>query len=132
MWVDMNAAMGLIQLDSIDHFLERRRDIGKIYEVSILKGNHKAFYSSDEDMRNYPSFHVVLNTPLKEVSRYARKNGVMIELAFSNSSLALEPSDYRKCPNASSLLLRTVVFPIYPGLSVRNTETIARLLSTLP
>ncbi len=130
--LNMHAAMGLIQLDSIEHFLERRRDIGKIYEASILKGNHKAFYSPEEQMRNYPSFHVVLNTPLKEVSRYARKNGVMVELAFSDSSLALEPSDSKKCPNARSLLLRTVVFPLYPGLGSRNTEIIARLLSTLP
>lgn len=130
--LNMHAAMGLIQLDSIEHFLERRRDIGKIYESSILKGNHKAFYSSEEQMRNYSAFHVILNTPLKEVSRYARKNGVMVELAFSDSSLALEPSDSKRCPNASSLLLRTVVFPLYPGLGSRNTETIARLLSTLP
>ena len=130
--LNMHAAMGLIQLDSIEHFLERRREIGKIYEASILKGHHKAFYSSEEQIRNYPAFHVVLNTPLKEVSRYARKNGVMVELAFSDSSLAMEPSDSKKCPNARSLLLRTVVFPLYPGLGSRNTETIARLLSTLP
>ncbi|MCK5201995.1 MAG: DegT/DnrJ/EryC1/StrS aminotransferase family protein, partial [Spirochaetales bacterium] len=102
--LNMHAAMGLIQLDSIEHFLERRREIGKIYEASILKGHHKAFYSSEEQIRNYPAFHVVLNTPLKEVSRYARKNGVMVELAFSDSSLAMEPSDSKKCPNARSLL----------------------------
>ena len=130
--LNMHAAMGLIQLDSIEHFLERRREIGEIYEASILKGNHKAFHSSEESIRNYPTFHVVLNTPFKEVSRYARKNGVMIELAFSDSSLALEPADSNKCPNAGSLLLRTVIFPLYPSLGSRNTETIARLLSTLP
>lgn len=130
--INMHAAMGLIQLNSIEHFLERRRDIGKIYEASILKGNHKAFHSSEESMRNYPSFHVVLNTPVKEVSRYARKNGVMIELAFSDSSLSLEPDDSGKYPNAGSLLLRTVVFPLYPGLGRRNTDVIAKLLSTLP
>ena len=130
--LNMHAAMGLIQLNSIEHFLERRREIGSIFESSILKGNHKVFHSPEESMRNYPTFHVILNSPLKEVSRYARKNGVMTELAFSDTSLALDPADSRQCPNASSLLLRTVIFPLYPGLGSRNTETIARLLSTLP
>ncbi len=130
--LNMNAAMGMIQLDSIEKFLERRRDIGEIYESSIRKGNHKAFYTSEESKRNYSTFHVILNTPLKEVISYARKNGVMTELAFSDSSLALESSGSKKCPNADLLLLRTVIFPLYPGLGSRNTETIARLLSTLP
>ncbi len=130
--LNMHSAMGHIQLDSIDQFLERRREIGKIFELSLLKGNHKTFHSSDEGNRNYPCFHVVLNCPMNEISRYARKNGVMTELAFSDSSLAMETEDGLGCPVASSLLLRTAVFPLYPGLGTRNTETIARLLSTLP
>ena len=130
--LNMHAAMGHIQLGSIEYFLERRREIGSIFESSLLKGNHRTFHSPEDVERNYPTFHVILNSPLKEVSRYARKNGVMTELAFSDSSLALDPIDSGQCPNAGSLLLRTVVFPLYPGLGSRNTETIARLLSTLP
>ncbi len=130
--LNMHAAMGQIQLDSIDHFLERRREIGKIFESSLLKGSHKTFHSPLEGDRNYPCFHVVLNCPMKEISKYARKNGVMTELAFSDTAIALETEDSSICPAARSLLLRTAVFPLYPGLGTKNTETIARLLSTLP
>ena len=130
--LNMHAAMGLIQLDSIDHFLERRREIGEIFESSLLKGHHKSFHSLDNTLRNYPSFHVILDSPFKEVGRYVRKNGVRVEMAFSDSALTIDPSITEKCPNANSLHIRTAVFPLYPGLGNKNTLIISKLLSTLP
>lgn len=130
--LNMHAAMGHIQLNSIDHFLERRREIALIFEKSLLKGHHKSFHSLDNSLRNYPSFHVVLSSPFKEVSRYARKNGVRVELAFSDSVLTIDPDTAAKCPNANSLHMRTAVFPLYPGLGNKNTLIISKILSTLP
>lgn len=130
--LNMHAAMGLIQLESIEYFVERRREIGDVFEKSLLKGHHKSFYPSSEADRNYPSFFVVLNSPFKEVIRYARKNGIMVELAFTDTAMAIDPELSEQCPNANSLHLRTAVFPLYPGLGSRNTLSIARLLSTLP
>ena len=130
--LNMHAAMGIIQLDSLEYFIERRREIGEIFEKSLLKGSHKSFYPSTDNTHNYPSFFVVLNSPFKEVISYARKNGVMVELAFSDSAMAIDPELSDQCPNANSLHMRTAVFPLYPGLGSRNTLTIARLLSTLP
>ncbi len=130
--LNMHAAMGLIQLDSLEHFIERRREIADVFEKSLLKGHHKSFYPSSDIIRNYPSFFVVLNSPFKEIIRYARKNGIMVELAFTDTAMAIDPKLSEQCPNANSLHLRTAVFPLYPGLGSRNTLTIARLLSTLP
>lgn len=130
--LNMHAAMGLIQLDSLEYFVEKRREIGDVFEKSLLKGRHKSFYPSNELTRNYPSFYVVLNSPFKEIIRYARKNGIMVELAFADTAMALDPDLSEQCPNANSLHMRTAVFPLYPGLGSRNTLTIARLLSTLP
>ena len=64
--------------------------------------------------------------------RRLRKNGIMVELAFTDTAMALVPDLSEQCPNANSLHMRTAVFPLYPGLGSRNTLTIARLLSTLP
>ena len=130
--LNMHAAMGLIQLDSLDYFVERRREIGDIFEKSLLKGHHKSFFQANELTRNYPSFYVVLNSPFKEIIRYARKNGIMVELAFTDTAMAIDPALSEQCPNANSLHMRTAVFPLYPGLGSRNTLAIARLLSTLP
>ncbi|MDA3940369.1 MAG: DegT/DnrJ/EryC1/StrS family aminotransferase [Spirochaetia bacterium] len=130
--LNMHAAMGLIQLDSLESFIERRREIGDIFEKSLLKGNHKSFYPINDSNRNYPSFHVVLNSPIKEVIRYARKNGIMVELAFTDSAMAINPDLSEQCPNSNSLHMRTAVFPLYPGMGSRNTLLISRLLSTLP
>ena len=130
--LNMHAAMGLVQLDSLEYFVEKRREIGDVFQKSLLKGNHKSFYPSNDLIRDYPSFNVVLNSPVKEIIRYARKNGIMVELAFTDSAMAINPDLSEQCPNANSLHMRTAVFPLYPGLGSRNILTIARLLSTLP
>ncbi len=36
------------------------------------------------------------------------------------------------CPNARSLVLRCLLFPLYPMLGKRDVEAVCRVLSTLP
>ena len=36
------------------------------------------------------------------------------------------------CPNARSLVLRCLLFPLYPTLGKRDVEAVCRVLSTLP
>jgi dTDP-4-amino-4,6-dideoxygalactose transaminase len=36
------------------------------------------------------------------------------------------------CPNARSLTLRCLLFPLYPTLGKRDVEAVCRVLSTMP
>jgi dTDP-4-amino-4,6-dideoxygalactose transaminase len=74
--------------------------------------------------------------------QYARKKGVDTEIAFAGSILARrpvapDPETTREIPgdgypNARSVALRCIRFPLYPALTSREAATIERVLTTLP
>jgi dTDP-4-amino-4,6-dideoxygalactose transaminase len=71
-----------------------------------------------------------LETGLKDVVAYARKKEIILENALSNSIAANGFID--NCPVSNSLVLRTVMFPLYPRLRSADIERISRLIMTLP
>ena len=66
-----------------------------------------------------PLLAVPENTP-------AAASGNMPSAAPGNPPLAVH------CPNARSLVLRCLLFPLYPMLGKRDVEAVCRVLSTLP
>jgi dTDP-4-amino-4,6-dideoxygalactose transaminase len=141
---DMNAAMAVIQLRESGRNLERRREIADIYNRSAQRTRHRRFVT--EGAYNNYAFSLILETGLKDVKAYARKKDVLLEGAFArtlmgaaveNSSggqeeLQREGLDRESCPEAYSLTLRTVLFPLYPRLSSAEVERISKLIITLP
>ena len=67
----------------------------------------------------------------KDVKQYVNRKDIEIELAFTNS-IADFLKEKNTCINAASLLLRTVLFPLYPRLGLNNAAKIAKVLGTLP
>ncbi|MDR0464296.1 MAG: DegT/DnrJ/EryC1/StrS family aminotransferase, partial [Treponema sp.] len=131
---DINAALAVVQFKEIQRNIERRRDIAEIFIKAVLslaaRTRHKRFISmNDNEYCNY-SFSLVLETGLKEVITYAKKKEIEIENAFENTiaGASLCPD----CPVSSSLVLRTVNFPLYPRLKSADVERISRLIMTLP
>jgi dTDP-4-amino-4,6-dideoxygalactose transaminase len=52
--------------------------------------------------------------------------------AFADSIAALEDSPAAHCVNARSLVLRCLLFPLYPMLGKRDVEGVCKVLATLP
>ncbi|MDR1637180.1 MAG: DegT/DnrJ/EryC1/StrS family aminotransferase [Treponema sp.] len=157
---DMNAAMAVIQFRESARNLEKRLEIARIYTQSALRTRHRRFVQGDEGYNNY-AFPLVLETGLKDVKTYARKKDILVESAFENTLIgfaltadggaALFPAAVSPasgdggageensvsrfqdlCPEAYSLSLRTVLFPLYPRLSSSEVERISKLILTLP
>lgn len=129
---DISASLGIIQFNQLNSFLEKRSAVKEVFSVSLSKGRHKSFYSS-EDLVQIPfSFPVLLEGHVQEVHRYARKKNITIKTAFENSSFVKFQIEDFPCPKAGSISRRTVLFPLYPSLSRKNIEIISRVLSTLP
>jgi len=63
-----------------------------------------------------------LQTGVKDVVSYANKREVAVENAFTNTVIARMTEIQGSCPNAYSLSLRTVLFPLYPRLSGKHVE----------
>ena len=55
-----------------------------------------------------------------------------ISPAFENTVIALREEQLENCKNAKSLLLRCVLFPLYPRLGKNQSSKIAKVLATLP
>lgn len=138
---DMNAAMAVIQLRESQRNLERRREIAAIYNQAALRTRHRRFAVDENLSYNNYAFPLILETGLKDVRAYARKKDILLEGAFARTLMgwALEHGDEGAegpgrgdCPEAYSLTLRTVLFPLYPRLSSAEVERISKLIITLP
>ena len=127
---DINASLGLVQWLEHVKALNVRRAVFQIYSDAIRRGRHGIL--SNERPSIPWSFPVTLTSGVKEVSRYALKHGVETALAFSGRILELFPNASETCPNAGLLSIKTVLFPLYPNLSKKNVQLVAKVLSTLP
>jgi len=129
---DMNSAFGTAQMKQLEKLLDKRREIARHFDRALLKGRHKPLVQPGEAEGAYYTFPVQLRSGLKDVQRYARKNGIETVPAFAESVIAQFQPEGFPCPNARNLLLRCLLFPLYPTLGSRNVERIVTVLSTLP
>jgi dTDP-4-amino-4,6-dideoxygalactose transaminase len=143
---DMNAAMAVIQLKESARNLEKRREIAALYNQSALRTRHRRFVTDENLSYNNYAFPLILETGLKDVRAYARKKDILVEGAFARTLMGTlvekgpdhpeegqaEGLNRETCPEAYSLALRTVLFPLYPRLSSGEAERISKLIITLP
>ena len=131
---DMNASLGLVQWREYPEALEARDIIHEVYHKALMSGRHRTLGSpeSEESRAVAYSFPVVLASGMSEVRRYARKKGVETLPAFADRILDDYPEAAEHCPNAKSLMMSTILFPLYPTLGKKNVQLVAKVLSTLP
>ncbi len=129
---DMNAALALNQIRSIERSIELRKEIAQVYSRALLRTRHRTLIQPGDAENVYFSFPVLLDTGMKEVRQYARKKDIETEPAFAGSIASRFEPGASECPNAESLLLRCLLFPLYPLLGKKNVTQIERVISTLP
>ena len=129
---DMNAALGLSQLAALETFVIARREIAAAYAQSLLKSRHRSLAQKIDADNVLSSFPVALADGMKEVRTYALKRNVDTLPAFADSIAALEDSPAAHCAAARSLVLRCLLFPLYPTLGKRDVEAVSKVLATLP
>ncbi len=129
---DMNAALGISQLAALETFVLARREIAAVYAQSLLKSRHRSLVQKVEAENVLSSFPVALSDGMKEVRTYALKKNVDTVPAFADTIAALEESPGAHCASARSLVLRCLLFPLYPMLGKRDVEAVCKVLATLP
>ncbi len=129
---DINASLGTVQFHQMDSFLEKRKAIDEIFRVSLMRGRHTRLLQED-DSNNVPfSFPVLLEGNIQDVRQYARKKNIRTKIAFEDAVFLQHQIERYSCPNALSIVKRSILFPLYPSLSKRNIEIISKVLTTLP
>jgi dTDP-4-amino-4,6-dideoxygalactose transaminase len=126
----MNAAMAVVQFREAEKNLLKRQEIADVYSQAALRTRHKRFVH-DIKYNNY-AFPLVLEKGMKDVKAYARRKDIAVESAFENTLIGSGLVPIELCPEAYSLSLRTVLFPIYPRLSMIDAGRVAKLILTLP
>ncbi|MDR1802769.1 MAG: DegT/DnrJ/EryC1/StrS family aminotransferase [Treponema sp.] len=128
---DMNAALAVVQFREAEKNLLKRKEIANLYSQAVQGTRHKRFIPSGAEYNNY-AFPVILETGVKDVKTYARRKDIAVESAFDNTPVGcgIVPPD--QCPEAYSLSLRTVLFPLYPRLSKADAGKVAKIIMTLP
>ena len=126
----MNAAMAVVQFREAEKNLQKRQEIAGIYSHAALRTRHKRFVHHRE-YNNY-AFPLILETGVRDVKTYARRKDVAVESAFENTLIGSGMVPHELCPESYSLSLRTVLFPIYPRLSMADAGKVAKLIQTLP
>ena len=128
---DINASLAFVQLKNMEKNMQLRDEMRELYLRALLQTRHKPLVFSELFKNPVYSFPVILESGFKDVKQYVNRKDIEVELAFINS-IADFLKEENKCMNAASLLLRTVLFPLYPRLGIKNASKIAKVLGTLP
>jgi dTDP-4-amino-4,6-dideoxygalactose transaminase len=129
---DFNAALGLAQLRDFEAAVEKRKEIRRIFAQSIAGSRQRMLVQVGEAEAGCWSFPVVLESSVKEARAYAKKKEVDTDLAFEDSCMGRGLASADSCPNARSLTLRTLLFPLHQRIGANGAQKISRVLATLP
>ncbi len=129
---DMNAALGIAQLAALDRFVLARRELAQAFQQALMRSRHASLVQKLDAENVLSSFPVVLADGMKETRAYALKRGVETAPAFAGSVAAADEQLGEACPRARSLMLRCLLFPLYPMLARRDVEAVSKVLATLP
>ena len=129
---DINAAMAAVQFREGEKNLARRRELAQAFVQASLQTRHKRFRETEGMEYNNYAFALVLESGAKDVKSYAKRKDISVELAFDATLAGSGAIPSAQCPFASSLALRTVLFPLYPRLGAQAAERVAKLIMTLP
>jgi perosamine synthetase len=129
---DINAALGRVQIKEIEKHITARAEIAKIFADAAAKSKHTLLRQKGDAEQVWYSFPVVLHSGMKDVKQYAAKKHVETGPAFSGTAFERFPDPDSGCPEAKNLILRSILFPLYPSLGKKNIETIAKVIATIP
>ncbi len=130
---DMNAALGIVQISTIESQLDRRRELHKLFRQSLLKTPHKLFGIGNIDFEpNGYRFSVVLDSKVEEVAKFAAKYQVSSVKTFEDCVGVPFQDRFDLFPSAIPCIMRGLSFPLYPFLSSTDVEMLMKVISHLP
>jgi UDP-4-amino-4,6-dideoxy-N-acetyl-beta-L-altrosamine transaminase len=134
---DIQAALGLSQMQRLDEFVSRRRYIAKRYDDLL---SNMPVVTPWQDMDSYSSFHLYpIRLKLGEISKThhqvykaMRREGILVNLHYIPvyRQPYYENMGFKKgyCPEAERYYQEAISLPMYPGLTEAQQE---RVVATL-
>lgn len=134
---DIQAALGLSQINRLDQFVKTRHEIATTYK-ELLSSLPIILPKQNPD--NYSAFHLyivslkldMLSKSHKEIFEYLRSEGIGVNLHYI--PVYLQPYylelGFKKgyCPEAERYYARAISLPIYPGLTGSQQQRVIDVL----
>jgi perosamine synthetase len=129
---DMNASLAMAQLRDLAKFYEKRKELYALFHRSLLQSRHAVLEQEGEGEPSYFAFPVVLRSGAKEVRSYARKKEIETLEAFEGTIISKGRMPDDACPQARSIALRCLLFPLHLRVGRTAAQKIVKVLATLP
>lgn len=130
---DMNAALGIIQLMTLDEQIQKRRGFYRLFQKNLMKTHHKVFGISNLEYEvNGYGFAVQLDSKIEEVMAFATKYQVSSKRTFEGCVGSSKTDDFDHFPSAIPAMLRCLSFPLYPFISQQDSDMLVKVISHLP
>lgn len=127
---DIAAGIGLSQLNSYDHFLERRRSIAKQYDHALSDKSSVNIIDPLQTPTMYFRYVIKTSDAFDKYQYKFAQDGISVRRgidALLHRKLNKHPSDYK---NAEYLFDHTLSLPIYPALDDINLQKIIESVKT--
>lgn len=126
---DIQAALGLTQLEKLKYFIERRREIAAIYSERFAEYN-VTLPCTPSHRRSVFYRYVVLLDRLEHIQRAARKSGIMCERPVWEPLHKSLPS-IANCPDSDYVHNHALSIPLYPILTPKEVEYVVERLEAI-
>ncbi|HPA71568.1 MAG TPA: DegT/DnrJ/EryC1/StrS aminotransferase family protein [Spirochaetota bacterium] len=125
---DFQGAMGISQVNKLPALLQRRREIATVYYNALRITSHRVFYTFSDHFA-YQSFPVLFDAPVERVEKYWKKTGIELTRPVTTPLHAYIEQKGMEYPHSDRLSKKLYSLPIYPTLTKREIDKIARSLS---
>ena len=135
---DIQAALGLSQLNRLDQYIIKRRKIAKRYDLELSNLPLKIPHQLSETLSSYHLYPIWIQESKskktqQQMYNILQKNGIEVNLHYA--PIYLQPyyqsigfkRDY--CPNAEMYFKSAISIPIFPGLSFENQTKIIEIIT---
>lgn len=128
---DINAAMGVSQLLSLEHRLELRKAIGQIYENSLIKSKGSCLVPKENESRYYSDFPIQVKSPLKDIIDFFKRAGIEVIRPFAKPLHQIVNLPLENFSNTEHLYLSTLLVPINSNFMKKDVMHISKNLSVI-
>lgn len=125
---DFQAAMGTSQLLKLNNLIARRRDIARLYHDALKTTEHRTLFQFNDSFA-YQTFPVVFSTSSERVDQYWKKARIEVNRPLPAPLHTLLGHSGLQYPQSDRLAKKMYSVPLYPTLTKKEIEKIARALA---
>lgn len=135
---DFQCALGISQLQKIENFIKKRREIAEFYRQEL--SNHPLFELPPEKSYAFHSYHLfplkVRDTKRKrEIFKRLKGKGIGVQVhyipVYFHSWFKKKGFKEGLCPKAEEFYKREISIPIYPALKKNELEYVVKILKEI-